>query len=129
MSNETANNLPVPSKKGLPETKPPSKPFGDEQVTLELVHLFVDCVRIGAEIYNSKEKTKADWEKVHQHIALRDKQMAQDVKQMEHEMSKITDKTDKLKFLVNSFAAMDSTKSAMLADAISKAIIQLTAEG
>ena len=127
MSIGTKENLPVIQKENLPECKTTSP--SSDQVEIEMVKLFVDCVRFGAEVYKGREGTKADWEKVHQDIALLDKQMEKDVKQMEHEMSKITDKTERLKILINSYAAMDSNKSALIAEAVGKSIVQLTAEG
>jgi len=129
MNSKKNDKLPVVRTEAKPVVVSSTDNSDKDKIKLELIRFVMDSVRFGANIYQMRENTKAGWEDTKRQIIKLDKELERDVKKMEHEMNKIKDETDRLKFIVNSYVTMESSKSALLADAVKTAIIQLTAKG
>lgn len=106
------------------EAKEGNRQFA-EQLTIQFVSMVADGVSTGLQIWQGREATAQNWENVKQQLALMDEQSKAQIRDLEHDLAKMTDRTARLNRLLDYYATLDPAKASLIASSIGKAIEQL----
>ena len=94
----------------------------------ELASLFISLFLMGADEVKANAADRRKWEDVDRKIALMNKESQDRLQEMEHELSVIKSKTERLQYIFQTVRELDLSRLEVVGQALSRAIEQLTSE-
>ena len=94
----------------------------------ELASLFISLFLMGADEVKANAEDRRKWEDVDRKIALMNKESQDRLQEMEHELSVIKSKTERLQYIFQTVRELDLSRLEVVGQALSRAIEQLTSE-